>query len=606
MPAAGARLTERFLCRPLASARLDSASRLVYVPGAGGVQVLEDGFIALAQRLSTWKTFDEHLAALNESGHSLGRRELSSALAQLESAGILWTEREFRAALPSRAVPTEPIRSLVWPTRDRPHVLERSLASFLSNSAPPVGCRLLVCDDSTDPGAARANEATLLEAAGKQGGAALQAWYVGRAQKQRLVDALAERGARRGISPEAVRFLLQVEPRLPMSEGANRNFALLLTAGELFLSTDDDTLSTAAWGRQPGDLAVSADFNPTVSDLFEDDAGCLSAAPDRPVNMVDVHGAWVGRPIGDLIRERGSAVALDSCTASLSRDLCAVEGYVAITAAGALGDSGMANPRLLFHLDGPRRERYVEDESAYERLRRSRIVFRRAERAVVTNSPWLITMNHGVDNREPIPPTFPFGRNSDGLLGALLRTCHPAAHILHLPVAVRHLPPTPRPFTGSDISSFVPRICDFMMESIHAARPGAMVRSPADRIGILGRGLRALGDLPSGEFRDAVRTTWMSFADRYVSHLDARLQAYGRSPAPWGNDAEQYIENLLAFVRSDATAVPVEVAAYAGAAEEPGALLNRFRGFINLFGHALESWPILREVFLGLEPGQWR
>ena len=118
-------------------------------------------------------------------------------------------------------------------------------------------------------------------------------------------------------------------------------------------------------------------------------------------------------------------------------------------------------------MDGAERERYVEDPEAYAIHRLSRFAFRRAERLTVSSSPWLMTLRHAVDNRACIPPTFPFGRNSDGLLGVLIRACRPVpGYGMHLPFGVRHIPPSPRVFSESDLHDFSPRICDFM---IHAA-----------------------------------------------------------------------------------------------------------------------------------------
>ena len=175
-----------------------------------------------------------------------------------------------------------------------------------------------------------------------------------------------------------------------------------------------------------------------------------SAVAVRECSLLAEHGRYLGRSVGDIVRERGGAeVRLSSCSPAFSRDLAGGKGAVVVTSAGALGDSGFGNPRMVFHLDGERRERYVQDAETYAATRLSRQVFRRAERTTISGSPWLVTLNYAMDNRDFVPPSFPFGRNSDGLLGILLRFCRPDDCTVHLPFGVRHLPPStarsPRP-----------------------------------------------------------------------------------------------------------------------------------------------------------------
>jgi hypothetical protein len=587
----------RFLCPPLVTTRVDSQSRIVHVQRSGAVGVIENDLLALTEGLQAWGTFDEHLLRLDSAGISLTGHELAGALERLQRLEALWFDDDFlytlTSAPPRQAVP---ISSMVWCTRERPHVLARSLESFLSTCLPDVSPpRIIVCDDSCDSAAAEQTRGALLSAAPKSAIPPERRLYIGSAEKGRIIATLQKRGASQGIAADVVEFIFSNRSRLPASEGANRNFALLLTAGEAFHSTDDDTLAFAAYGEDPTGLELSSTFNPTVTDFFAGEEQC-SAVVVHERNLLSEHGQYLGRGVGDIVREReGADVRLSSCSPAFSRDLAGGKGSVVVSSAGALGDSGFRNPRMLFHLDGERRERYVEDAEAYAAIRLSRLVFRRAERPVITNSPWLLTLNYAMDNRELVPPTFPFGRNSDGLMGILLRFCRPDDCIVHLPFGVRHLPPEPRAFAEADMHAFVPRMCDFMIHAVEAALADPFVRAPAGRCAALAAHFRAFGRMSARDFEDATRSVWMRFADRYISNMEARLEAYAHSPEPWVTDVELHIESILEFLRIEAPLIPREFAA-----AMPGvhidAQMKLLRESVGLFGDALDAWPTLREL----------
>jgi hypothetical protein len=334
-----------------------------------------------------------------------------------------------------------------------------------------------------------------------------------------------------------------------------------------------------------------------VTDFFASDEECSATVPARDCPIFAEHQRFLGRGVGEVGKEfESGGVLLSSCGTGLARDLVSNSGTVLLTSAGVLGDSGFANPRMIFHLEGERRERYVEDTGAYRSARLSRVVFRRTNGPAITNSPWLVTLNYAVDNRDFIPPTFPFGRNADGLLGLLLRACRPDGYFLHLPFGVRHIPPAARTFSESDLHGFIPRVCDFLIHSTQSAGLSPLARSPADRVSALASHYRALGRLSPKDFEEVVRSTWMSFADRYVSNLQMRLDEHGYAPEPWAADVEQHVQSMQAFLRQPTPLVPREFAAPAQPAIDPEDQLGSFRRSIELFGDTLDAWPTLREM----------
>jgi hypothetical protein len=589
---------KRFVCRHLVTTHLDSPSRIAHPSGTTGVGEVPNELLALAEMLQSWATFDEHLASMESAGLTLTGGDLANALGRLEQAGALWLADDFLRELGGQACrPPAPIGSMVWCTRDRPETLVRSLESFLGNPADSAVPRVIVCDDTIDPEVAQATGAALRSCAERHAIAPGNAIHVGMDEKRHMIASLKELGARRGVSPEVVEFILCNGFQLPFSEGANRNFALLLTTGDAFVSTDDDTLAQAAPGSDPGTLELTSASLPNAIDLSETDELCAAGVPVRERGVRAEHGKFLGRGIADILREfGGSEIILPSCTSSFALELTAGEAAVAVTSAGVVGDSGFGNPRICFQLDGAERERYVEDPEAYAMHRLSRFAFRRAERPTVTSSPWLMALNYAVDNRGSIPPTFPFGRNSDGLLGVLVRACRPSGYIMHLPFGIRHIPPSPRSFSESDLHDFVPRICDFMIYAVDSARLNPIVRVPADRSAALASHYRALGGLSARAFDDASRAVWMTFAERYVSSMEMRLNQYGHSPDAWADDVERHIDRILDFIRDPLPRVPSEIAAALGPSASASDQLELFRKSVRLFGEALDAWPTLREI----------
>jgi hypothetical protein len=121
------------------------------------------------------------------------------------------------------------------------------------------------------------------------------------------------------------------------------------------------------------------------------------------------------------------------------------------------------------------------------------------------------------------------------------------------------------------------------------------MRSPADRVSTLATWYQALGNLSLQDFEEATRSFWMSFIDRYISNMEARLDQYGHSPGLWVADVERYIESLLEFLRTPAPILPREFRTPADAGSS-GGQLESFRQSVRLYGEALAAWPTLREI----------
>ena len=90
----------------------------------------------------------------------------------------------------------------------------------------------------------------------------------------------------------------------------------------------------------------------------------------------------------------------------------------------------------------------------------------------------------------------------------------------------------------------------------------------------------------------------MTFAERYISSMEIRLNRYGRSPDSWADDVDQHVDRILDFVRDPLPRIPDEIAAAVQPSAPPGERLDLFRKSVGLFGEALDAWPTLRALVM--------
>src|SRR5262249_4893247 len=132
-------------------------------------------------------------------------------------------------------------------TTDRPRMLDRCLKSLTASLALDTSSRprIVIVDGSTDERVIQSNRE--LAARGAKP-AEVDIRYCGLEEKNRFADALTDRA---GVDPDLVRFAMFGVGGIDNATGANRNALLLETAGEMFLSLDDDTVCELFVAERP-------------------------------------------------------------------------------------------------------------------------------------------------------------------------------------------------------------------------------------------------------------------------------------------------------------------------------------------------------------------
>ena len=453
------------------------------------------------------------------------------------------TAAEVRARLEARVSRPEalpPLSVVGLLTRDRVERVRRALASFREN-ARRHGRRpsFVVADNS---------EALSTQAACREALAALRAAdpeppeirYVGLREREAFVDRLA----RLGIDPEVARFGLLDVTGCGFAAGANRNALLLATAGERFLSVDDDVVCALAPSPAPAPgielFSSSGDgyenYNPADFWFFDDRAALERAVHPEDTDALGLHEAVLGRDLGACLSAvAGDPVKLDRFAPRLLERVIARGGQARVTLPGLFGDIGWYAPTWLLLLTGASRERFTGSEAAYESACASRRVLRVVPRPTITDGRFFQSTLLGLDNRVPLPPFMPVQRYEDGVFRIALRACFEDAYFAHLPWAALHDSDEGRRWAREDIwqtAAWI-RTGELLVHCVHSYTPSPGA-DPEERLRALGAHLVSVGELPAADFRAFVRARVVAQKTRYLEHLEALLREHGDAPGVLG------------------------------------------------------------------------
>lgn len=627
----------RYRCDYINRFPVGGNSELVYSPATRAARVLPAEAAALLENCRTFKSLDDHAldhlhalkqnqartdAALTELServlpsfvakllgsmrgyaqqHQL-KQDSESALvsgvkAQLEEfvrAGLLVTESDLtgatRGARPSPAKHTQPARvsSVGVVTRDRPESLMRCLSSYIENGiAYGRSHDYVVMDDSESADTRRATREALRTLKARYG---VEILYGGVEEKRKFAAALATEG---DLEPELVNNALFDVEGCGCSIGANRNALLLHTAGELFFSTDDDTVCRLAPSPETEDgLAFFSGALPAEFHFFPDRETALKQVQPAATDFLAPHEEMLGKTLRQCLDTIGGPrVGLDS-THSHSRffqNSQLDEGRVLATFNGIVGDSGMNSPRGYFFLDDDSRARYLGTEDAYRSANVSREVLRTVTRPTIADNGWSVTTALCFDNRELLPPFMPVQRNEDGIFGLTLRSCFKDGFFGHLPWAVLHAPAESRSYTSEATRRFATgcRLSDIMQACLRSFEVWPGLLDGSERLRVLGRHLVSIGSMSPEDFEEFIRVHWWHAQSMNITMLQGLLEKQCESPAYWAADVRNYIDTVTASLTRSDYVVPFDLLEGRTAVETR----ELTRRLVLRFGRLLGAWP---------------
>jgi hypothetical protein len=418
--------------------------------------------------------------------------------------------------------------------------------------------------------------------------------YAGKEEKREYAARILEKAAPEKLPEEILEFALFDPFEIGLTTGANSNFLLLGTAGELCLMLDDDVVGTF-YNTPESKQGLAFDFSPDPTQIrfFPDRTSLLKNAELHDVCIAECHERLLGQPLSECVRNAATSGDIDvtKMTSESLRRLDQKSGVVKVTMTGACGDSGMGSSRMLLGLTDDNRDALFTSEERYRSAVVSREVLRVVKLPTVGLGGLLMTMNCGLDNRHILPPFFPVLRGSDGLFSQTLRVCQTESLIGYLPIACFHDPQEQRVNQPEEVVSSSIRMADLLMLLVRSYTNLNNRGHEGDNIKNLGHYLIQIGESDASQFLEILRTLWVFEMSRYIEYLEYLLVQYNYQPEYWAEDVLRFIEALKA--RAVSTNLLLDDLNSASGEAKAKDLCQKL---VTSFGKLLYWWPLIWET----------
>jgi hypothetical protein len=443
-------------------------------------------------------------------------------------------------------------------------------------------------EDSADPEARQDARAAVADLQAQHEEAELL--FADRPRRAAYAETLADRA---GVPLEVARFALLGPDDGADTYGAPRNALLLQTVGELSVQVDDDTVADV--GRLPAaeaGLALTSERIPREWWFFENRQELRAAVQPANAGVSAVHETLLGKTVGQCLADvEGEAVRIGDIDAALL-DRVGQGARVAVSFAGAMGDSGRLSKRLRLLADASTFERLVD---RYEAHRDTTEVLRAPTRPTITDGAGCVSMNIGVDHRGLLPPFMPVGQGEDHIFGLALKLCADRRCRGYLPQALLHDPrgKREREEGAPDFGGFgAYGLVQHLMAPAHAWLRGD---DGAAALYALGRHLQDLGARSPAAFADYAERRARTALGQDLRSAERLLRRRPQAPAAWSEDVRGYLRSARAAAKKGGLSVPTDLS---GPAEERR---RRLQERVADYGTLLEHWPALRAAAADLK-----
>ncbi len=530
------------------------------------------------------------------------QKDVSTVMQQLLSyyqAGLLVSEEELRNNIveiieqgDNPPLTSNTITTIGIPTRGRPDILARAVASFMENSQHyERQTDFVIIDDSREHADIEKNKIALREIRSQLGGSI---YYANRQDRLEYAKALSNHSK---VPLEVLEFALLGDDRCNFTPGASRNALMLHSTGELCLQVDDDTICKIAPSPEiKRGYALSSAAIPNDFWFFRTRNAAFEAITTVEKDFLDLHEKLLGKDLNSLISDniRDGAknceeLFIDKMSPTFLKNMNTSAAKVAVTHLGSVGDSGFqpnSNAFRLFLKNGSY-DRLINSEQDYRVGINTREVLRVAPCNTISDGTLFINMNIGLDNRSLFPPYMPVQRREDGILGRTLRICFPSSYSGYLPYAIYHDPPESRAEDPGNIfdslKSF--RTNDLLDLLICSFSTWPLGLDSDKNISMLGYFLTNLGSLPLADFKDFIRSAWSARTRISIQSAEYYLNENSGAPEYWVKDMQRYISTSLKALTQNNILIPCDL---------PGSIDERqslFKELVHKFGELLVNWP---------------
>ena len=464
-------------------------------------------------------------------------------------------------------------------TCERPHLLERLLES-IRRTQRRHGTTFCyeVLDDSKNPSMRQRNREQC-----ERVRAELRVRYRDLQQESPL---LVELRAQFTDASREINWLLGgTETDDANTYGRPLNWALLLSAGQRFLSIDDDVILDVR--RSPlerGGFAISAERDRWYFYRSEDEI-VRECAP-LSLDPLAAHLRHLGRSLADLLRTEAAGLTNEElCQRLTVSDLTRLDSRSSalFTQNAVLGDSGSSlHPHALYSVDDEAFARFTQSEGAYRLHTLHRYNWRgQSSMRIATTRTLTFSTIAGIDNRALLPPTARTFRNEDLLLGEVAQFMHRHAVILDLPWSLLHFrDPVKEWMPLATPTPFVQDVLHVLLEIVSEAAQDCRAEDPEARLQYLARVMLDWGAASDARLRQMLEEHVMDNRTRIAFELREDMERRPLAPAYWRQDIQRYLGGPnMGLSTKDLHAAVADA--------------KVVRKTLQVYGHALEVWPAL-------------
>ena len=528
--------------------------------------------------------------------------DVESLLRKYASQGLLISESGLRNRV-RKAIGVEEasasaapsLSRLCIPTRRRSALLRKTLVSYAKN-AKSHGRRIsiTIVDDGRSEQETLPNRELLSHFKSKYG---MQVYYADLVERSKFSSRLAQHA---GVDPEVVAFAVMGDTRCNSSVGACRNAFLLDAVGELLVQTDDDTVCRITGrGTEGGGLRV-ASRDPHSYWFYDDVSAATADAEFEERDFFGMHERLLGRSLRSclsMVEHESGTLDVSEASTTILDDLTLMDVQVASTYTGALGDSGGRHHGFRLFLDGVSHNRLVREETIYRRGLATRVFKRVVPVMTVSDHPFCMTLNQGLDHRVLLPPFMPVLRNGDGTFGAVFHACFRNLLSGFLPSCVLHLPPARSQLESGEFFMHVVkrRTNDLLKWLILSFKPNPGSADNSDNLQRMGEKLINIASLNQDTFNRYMRATVARMVSVDVNLAERRLDLERTAPDYWVRDVMRYVLTLRESVDAVDCFNPSDL---------EGNLSTRqsvFRDLVLSYGRLMTVWPTLRQAAASLK-----
>lgn len=572
---------------PLLLARADSEKAII-LDRHGCARVVDRLAAQALHACQGLRSVDQHAHSVAQAGLGLDFRSSRVLLRDLIRTGLLLSVRlGIVSTVGMPLLRVQEITTVVIVTADRPRLLQRCIRSCLRHCREHHRSPHIVVIDGSQLSENVAANRTVARTEGKD--TDCEVTYCGESDLRPLRQLLSQAD----VEPDLIARTLT-----PGSVGANRNIALLLTAGLHFLMVDDDViLEPWTFAESTDTLEVSGHVWPQRTEFFSSRCAALTAAGRSTQDLFDAHEQLLGHRVSALLEHAPEVDCRHACGHILSR-LGSVTQTVRTTASGVAGDSGTYCPYTHLFSSGPTLATLLRDHESQERALQSREVRRATVRRVITHHKQFIAACVGIANTSAVPPFMTAGRNEDGAFAAVLAAIEPDAVFGHVPYGIVHDSTRPAQYDSPVIrSASETRLADIMLDICQMWGDRLAAEQAPDRLAELSRIVKSLGTLEHAEL--AARVAGWRFTARVqqLNRLDEMLHAPKAYPTHWRAALERFRRTLLERIAEPGFFCPVEFVENGGASS-----IGRLAAFLEGFGDLTRAWPALWSKAIDIQP----